>query len=273
MNKIEFSVLLAVYDQEKPEYLDLALESIWSKQTLKPTEIVIVKDGPLTKELEQVIKEFSLIAPVKTVPIAVNGGLGKALSKGVNECSYEIIARMDSDDISAPDRFKKQVPIFVEKKLDVVSSWSIFFENSLENVLATKKRPEFDSEIKILAKKRSPVNHAACILRKSTVLKAGNYRHFPLYEDYDLWVRMIMKNAVFYNVQDYVYYVRGSNEQFGRRGGLKYLLTEIKAHNNFRKYGFLNSFEFLRNILIRVLVRLFPVKIRRWIYKIIWKTT
>jgi|SRR5690554_134598 len=270
MSEIEFSVLLSVYSKEEPEYLDQALKSVWVNQTLKPNEIVIVKDGPLTQELELVIDNFAENAPVQIVSIAKNGGLGKALALGVTKCSYEIIARMDSDDISTHDRFEKQIPIFTKDKIDVLSSWSSFFEKDINNTIATKKRPEFDAEIKSFAKKRSPVCHASCILRKSAILKAGNYQHFPLYEDYDLWVRMIMTGAKFYNLQDYVYLIRTSDGQFGRRGGLKYLITEIRAQNKFRKLGFLKWNESAKNIMIRVIVRLSPNFIRKRIYKIIW---
>lgn len=270
MNSLSFSVLLSVYNKEKPAYLKEALNSIWSTQTLKPAEIVIVKDGPLTKELDVEIQSFSQIAPVKIIALEKNMGLGLALAAGIKECSNEIIARMDSDDRSYPDRFEKQIPL-MQKGYDVVSSWSIFFENSIDNIIATKQRPENDFAIKKLAKKRAPVSHASSILRKSKVLEAGNYKHLPYYEDYDLWVRMILAEAKFYNLQDYVYYVRGSQDQFGRRGGFSYLKTEIKAHWNFRRIGFLNLFEFIRNIIIRIVVRILPVNLRKDVYLFIWR--
>jgi len=269
-NNLVFTVLLSVYKREKPEYLDLALKSIWEEQTLKPAEIIIVEDGPLTKELYLVISTFKKRAPVKIIKNEKNLGLGMSLAKGIVASSHEFIARMDSDDISYPDRFEKQIPL-MENKLDIVSSWSIFFEDSIHNIIATKKRPEKHEEIVKLAKKRSPVCHASSILRRSKVLEAGNYRYYPLYEDYDLWVRMILRGSKFKNLQDYVYYVRGSHDQFGRRGGIEYLKTEIKAHWNFKKLGFLNMAEFIRNISIRIIIRSLPVRLRRVIYLLIWK--
>lgn len=269
MTTTNFSVLLSVYSKEDPVYLKQALNSIWNHQTLKPSEIIIVKDGPLTLELDKVVNLFSLLAPVKIVALKENMGLGIALSHGINACSNEFIARMDSDDISYPNRFEKQIPL-MQKGYDVVSSWSIFFENSIDNIIATKERPEHHKEIIKLAKKRSPVCHPCSIIRKSKVLEAGNYRHFLFYEDYDLWVRMIMKDAKFYNLQDYIYYVRGSQSQFGRRGGLAYFKTEVKAHWSFKKSGFLSLFEFIRNIFIRFFIRLAPTFIRRKILLLIW---
>lgn len=271
MTKIdEFSVLISVYSKEKPEYLKAALESIWFKQTLKPTEIIIVEDGPMTNELSMIIDTFQNVAPAKVVLLKENSGLGVALSHGIMSCANEIIARMDSDDISSHDRFEKQIPL-INKGYDVVSSWSLFFEDSIDNIIATKKRPENDCDIKKLAKKRSPVSHAASILRKSKVLEAGNYKHCPLYEDYDLWVRMIMNNAKFYNLQDYVYYIRSSTSQFGRRGGFKYLINELQAQWRFKYIGFINLFEFIRNCIIRIVIRLIPNNFRRKVYLILWQ--
>ena len=82
---------------------------------------------------------------------------------------------------------------------------------------------------------------------------------------------MILKNAKFHNLQDFVYWIRGATEQFGRRGGFNYLKTEIKAHYEFKKMGFLNSFEFIRNIMIRVFIRIMPIELRKKVYMLIWK--
>lgn len=267
-----FSVLLSVYNAENHKYLEAALSSIWDRQLLKPKQIVIVKDGPLTMDLDKVIYDFTLKAPVKLVELKENVGLGLALATGLKHCDFEIVARMDSDDISTSDRFSKQISK-ISEGYDLVSSWSKFFENNIENIIATKKRPEKHVDIFNLAKKRSPVCHASSVFRKSKVLESGSYRHFPYYEDYDLWVRMLLNNSKFYNLQDYVYLIRGSNSQFGRRGGLKYLITEIRAHYNFFKIGFLNFFELLRNILIRCLIRLQPIFLRRILYLFIWIIT
>lgn len=269
-NNIPFTVLLAVYNKEKPEYLDKALESIWDNQTLRPSEIIIVKDGELTESLNSIIASFIKRAPVKIIQNEKNLGLGRSLAKGVTAASFEIIARMDSDDVSFPDRFEKQLPLMIGN--DVVSSWSMFFENTTDNIIAIKKRPEYHEDIVLLAKKRSPVSHASCFLRRSKILEAGNYRHYPYYEDYDLWVRMILTGAKFYNLQDFVYWVRGSKEQIGRRGGFQYLKTELKAHREFKQSGFINEFEFLRNCIVRIVIRITPVTLRQYIYLLLWKT-
>ena len=180
-----FSVLISIYKNENPAWLSEAFDSVFA-QTVQPTEIVLVKDGPLTPELDAVIDDYAKRNPVfKFVVNETNLGLGLALQKGVLACSNEIIARMDTDDTMPVDRFEKQLAKMAEG-YDVVSCWSRIFAANMVDVVATKSRPENHADIVKLAKRRSPVCHAACFLKKSAVLNAGNYQHCNFYEDYYL---------------------------------------------------------------------------------------
>ena len=196
-----FSVLLSLYHKESPLFLRQSLTSIFT-QTLLPIEVVLVEDGPLTDELYAVIKEFTSQHPeLKVISLPTNRGLGKALNEGLKHCSYDLVARMDTDDIAKPDRFEKQLAIFLEHpEIDVVGAWIDEFEGEVSNVLSMRKVPEQHENILRFAKGRCPVNHPVVMFRKSAVLKAGGYKHFPLFEDYYLWVRMLMNGARFYNI-------------------------------------------------------------------------
>jgi glycosyltransferase involved in cell wall biosynthesis len=262
---------MSVYFKENSEYLKASLESIWNKQTLKPTEIVLVMDGPLTEELNIVIDHYKSEMPLKTVMLEKNLGQGLALSKGIEACSNEIIARMDSDDISYPTRFDRQIEKILDG-YDIVSCWSCFFENSIDNIIAIKKRPENHEEIVKLAKKRSPMLGAGSIFKKDAVLKAGNYHDFHQGEDYHLWVRMIMNGDKFYNIQEPLYYVRTSHDQIKRRGGIKYLKNELEMLFCFYKLGFYSFFDLIGNILTRSVIRVLPSTIRGIIMRKIWKS-
>ena len=124
MPRLDFSVLLSVYWKENPDWLRLSLKSIWEDQSLKPAEIVLVKDGPLTDRLEAVISQFKQSAPLKIVPLSQNQGLGRALNEGLKFCSFDLVARMDTDDISKPDRFEKQIRFISQHPdISVVGSW------------------------------------------------------------------------------------------------------------------------------------------------------
>ena len=261
-----FSVLLSVYAKEKPEYLSASLKSI-IEQTLVPNEIVLVKDGPLTQELEDIIsifqKKYSII---KVVALTHNQGLGKALNEGLKYCSYNLVARMDTDDIAKNTRFEKQIQIFTENPdIDICSSWIEEFEDTPVNILAIKKLPENHNEIIKYAKHRCPINHPAVMYKKDAVISAGGYEGFP--EDYTLWIKMIMNNAKFYNIQESLLFFRFSSDVIKRRGGWKYAIDDIKSQNYFYQLGFLSLNEFIYNIFIRCIVRLIPTSLRSLVYQ------
>ncbi len=263
-----FSVLMSVYYKEKAEYLKRSLKSILEDQVVKPNEVVIVKDGPLGDPLEKIIKLYKSEYPdiIKVIALKENVGLGEALKIGLKHCSNEIVARMDSDDISLPSRFEKQLKIINKKEVDVVGNWVLGFENDENNIKYLKKFPENHKDICSFAKKRSPTPHASSMFKKSSVLEVGGYIHFLNFEDYYLWVRLLMKDKIFYNIQEPLFKMRMDDEMFTRRGGWNYYIREVKLHYTFYQIGFINFYEFIRNASIRTIVRLVPNKLRKWIY-------
>lgn len=267
--KTDFSVLISIYQKENPLWFRDALDSVFA-QNVQPSEIVLVKDGPLTSELESVINEFVFKYPIfNIVENETNLGLGLSLQKGVLACKNEIIARMDTDDIIPPNRFEKQLAK-IEEGYDVVSCWSRLFMSDNHEVIAVKKRPEHHEDIVRLAHRRSPVCHAAAFMRKSAVVSAGNYMHKQYYEDYNLWVRMMMNGAHFYNVQEVLYDVRTTETQLKRRGGFSYLRNELKYLKEFYDMGFYTINDLLVNSSIRIVTRLMPGEVRFYFFKKIW---
>lgn len=200
---LQFSVLLSLYYKESPTALYQSLVSIF-KQTLLPDEIVLVKDGPLTNELENVLEEFLCkFSILKIVSLSQNQGLGRALNEGLKYCTYDLIARMDTDDVAKPDRFEKQLIVFERNSnIDVCSAWIDEFESDISNIISTRKVPERHWEIFHFAQSRCPVNHPVVMFKKSAIVAVGGYKHFPLFEDYYLWVRLLMNGANFYNIQE-----------------------------------------------------------------------
>lgn len=265
---MNFSVLMSLYVKEHPTYFKQSLDSIFS-QTLLPTEIVLVKDGPLTKELDEVVEEFcSRNSIIKVVSLSKNQGLGKALNKGLKHCSYDLVARMDTDDIAKPYRFEKQLKIFRENTdVDVVGSWIDEFEGDSSNVISIRKLPEKHDEIYQYAQKRNPINHPVVMFKKNAVEAASGYKHFPLFEDYYLWVRMLLNGAKFYNIQESLLYFRSSSDMFKRRGGIKYACTEAKFQWHIHKLRFISLPRTCMNIAIRFGARIVPNEVRGWIYK------
>lgn len=265
---LEFSVLMSVYKNEKAEYLKQAMDSILL-QTLMPNEIVIVKDGILTDELEQVINiylsHFSDL--IKIVSFDENRGLGLALRDGVLACSNEYIARMDTDDIAVQDRFERQFDYLNQHpEVAILGSWIKEFSEDSNNPDTVTNLPCTHEEILEFAKKRNPFRHMTVILKKSAVLNSGNYRDFLWFEDYDLWIRMLGKGYVGANLPLYLVNVRAEEDMFARRGGWKYLKQDIKFQRFLLNIQFINCIMFIFNIFARSFVRILPNKLRIYIY-------
>lgn len=261
-----FSVLLSLYYKESPAFLRQSLDSIF-RQTLLPSEVILVKDGPLTAKLDETIEEYALRYPqLKIIPLAKNGGLGKALNEGLKYCSYDLVARMDTDDISKPDRFEKQIKIFQEHpELDVVGAWIEEFEGDTSKVTSIRKLPEQPNEIYEYGKKRSPINHPCVMYRKSAVLRVGGYHKFP--EDYYLWGYMLKAGCKFYNIQESLLYFRFSRNVFRRRGGWSYAMKELALQCELLRIGYINYRRFVLNVMIRFTTRMMPNRMREIFYK------
>lgn len=267
--KFKYSVLMSVYYKEKPEWLKMSIESILN-QTVKAKEFVIVEDGPLTNELENVIDLFKnqYNDLFKIIKLEKNMGLGPALKIGVENCSCEWIARMDSDDYSQPERCEKQInKILEDKDLDIVGSCIAEFEDNTDNIISIRSLPETNEEIYKFAKRRNPFGHPSVMLRKSKVLEAGNYRTYYLCEDYDMWVRMLECNAKCYNFPEELVYMRISQDFYARRGGIKYLKSILKFKKELKSKGFYSTKDYIISAGSHIIVCLMPNFLRDFVYR------
>ena len=270
LDVIKFSVLMSVYKNEKPDYLRESLESV-VQQTVMPNEIVIVKDGLLTEELDAVINEYSENYPAffKIVAFEKNRGLGLALKDGVLVCSYEYIARMDTDDICKANRFEKQINCLKENPCTaLLGTWIKEFSKDKNNPDTITKLPCGHQEIVEFAKSRNPFRHMTVIFKKQAVLDSGNYRDFLWFEDYDLWVRVIQNGYEVANLPEFLVDVRAGNDMFARRGGWKYLKQDLRFQRFLLESKFITVFKFIENLFVRSIVRLVPNDVRVWVYKV-----
>lgn len=268
-----FSVLISVYYKEIPRYLDRALQSITDDQVLKPNEIVLVKDGPLTKELDEVIEKYQKRYPnlFKIVALEKNYGLGKALNIGLKNCTYELVARMDGDDISKPERFKKQIDIFKENPdLDILGSWiDEFIEKDGEiKIRSIRKVPETNEEIYQKLKSICAFNHPTVMYRKTKIIEVGSYSQEFALEDYYLWIRLAISGANMYNLQESLLEFRITEGTSKRRGGLKLLKSDVKFQKKLYGLDFINKRELLLNLIKYFVYRLLPNDLRGKIQKI-----
>lgn len=268
-----FSVLISVYYKEIPRYLDRALQSITDDQVLKPNEIVLVKDGPLTKELDEVIEKYQKRYPnlFKIVALEKNYGLGKALNIGLKNCTYELVARMDGDDISKPERFKKQIDIFKENPdLDILGSWiDEFIEKDGEiKIRSIRKVPKTNEEIYQKLKSICAFNHPTVMYRKTKIIEVGSYSQEFALEDYYLWIRLAISGANMYNLQESLLEFRITEGTSKRRGGLKLLKSDVKFQKKLYGLDFINKRELLLNLIKYFVYRLLPNDLRGKIQKI-----
>jgi glycosyltransferase involved in cell wall biosynthesis len=268
MNFPPYSVLMSVYYKEKPEWLKVAIESMLN-QTIKPAEFVLVKDGKLTDELERVIENIVLINAnlFKIVALETNVGLGLALQRGILECSNEFIARMDSDDYSMPNRIERQFLEFEkDDNLLVCGSFENEFIEKPEKIISIHKVPENCEEIYSFMHKRNALLHPTLMYKKSSVIKCGNYANYPFFEDYELFIRMVMQNYKMYNIQEALYCIRIPEDYYKRRGGLRYLRLSFLFMAEYVKKRFFTRKDFIVSFGPRVVFCILPNIIRKILY-------
>ncbi len=265
----KYTVLMSVYSQEKPEYLSLSIQSMLD-QTVKPDEFIIVKDGPLTEELDTVIAGFvrNNTGLFNIISNEKNLGLGLALAKGIEASKNELIARMDSDDYAVKDRCEKQIIEFEkDADLEMVGSYEAEFIDDIHRVISIHKVPQSHDEIVEFMRRRCAILHPTVMYKKSAVIRSGNYHSVILYEDYDLFARMILEHKVkSYNIQEPLYYIRTSEDFFKRRGGLKYAKTVLGFKWNMLKKGYMSLTDFCISGFGQALVCVLPNSVRREFY-------
>ena len=268
---MEFSVCTSVYRNDKPEFVRVALNSMLVNQSVKPSEIVLVQDGPVPNSLSSLLYEYENEYPevMHIIRLEKNGGLGNALKLGVENAKYDICARMDSDDICLPDRFEKQLAYLeAHPECDIVGGQMTEFIDTPENIVGRRDVPLSNDDIYEYMKSRCALNHVTVMFRKETVLKAGNYQDWFWNEDYYLWVRMMMNKSVFANIPDVAVNVRSGADQYARRGGKKYFDSEIGIKKLMLKNGMITKTQFAVNYVQRFIIQLMlPNSVRGWVFR------
>lgn len=269
MSKLKFSVIMSIYKNDNPEYLQVALDSI-IHQTQVPDEIVLIADGPVPQSLIDVVeKTKARFADLHAYYQDKNRGLGGALRIAVEKAQYDYLARMDSDDISLPDRFEKQMRCFEEDhELAVVGGMITEFVDSPEHVVSKRILPLDDRGIKRFMQSRCGVNHVTVVMKKSELLRAGNYQQDFKQEDYFLWARMIEAGCKFRNIPDIVVNVRSGRDQFARRGGMGYYKDVLALNRWMWQHGLISLPKMIYNDMVRGTVQfLLPNSVRTWVYQ------
>jgi glycosyltransferase involved in cell wall biosynthesis len=262
------SLLLPVWRRDRPEFLTAAFRSTVDEQTRRPDQVVVVRDGPVGRDLEVALKELVAASPVPTdvVELERNVGLGPALDAGLAACRHDVVARMDADDISLPHRFAVQLPL-VEAGADLVGAGLLEFGAGADDVVGRRIPPTDPADILARSRFADPFNHPTVVYRRELVQAVGGYGDFALMEDYLLWAKMILAGARVANVAEprVLYRVRAG--AYRRRGGLAQLRTELGLQRRLRALGFTTRAQCARNVAVRGGYRLVPEALRRVAYR------
>jgi len=258
---------MCVYAKEYHLYLSQCLDSVLNQSVL-PDEFVIVKDGPLTADLERVLGDFRFPNALKVIALPESVTQGPARAHGLNAASHEWVAIMDSDDICRPDRFEKQCKMIKsDPELGLIGGQIAEFLDDPEYVIASRAVPASHKEIVSFAKKRNPFNQMTVMLKRTLALEAGNYTYFPWFEDYDLWARMIKSGALCANHPDVLVNARVGSGMYSRRRGTSYIRSEWQMQRQLLKLGLIGILRFAINVALRIPIRLLPEKHLAKIYK------
>ena len=263
-----YSVLMAVYGKEKPEFFRQSIESMLA-QTLPFSDFVLVCDGALSHELNEVISwaQEEMGEKLQIIRLKENKGLGKALRTGVPRCRCSVIARMDSDDISRPDRCERQFRIIERDGYDLVSGTLQEFVREPGDMDRLRVLPRTSEEILQYAKKRNPFNHPCVMFRKESVLRVGSYQDFPGFEDYYLWARMLLLGVEARNLPDTLLYMRAGTGMYKRRGGWKYVKSMLHFRLFLWKSGLSSFLDFVVCAGGQMMICLIPNRLRELFYK------
>lgn len=265
---MSFSLLMSIYHGTDAVELDHCFASI-DLQSLQPQEIVIVFDGQVEESVEACVDGLAVSRCVKTVKYSRNRGLGAALRDGLNQCSTDIVARMDTDDVCLPDRFEKQYA-YLQRHPEISLVGGLLRERYVygsEDITVERKLPIMPDKLTRFAKYRNPVNHPTVMFRKNDVQDAGSFIPFPLLEDYYLWVRMLVHGFRLANLPEVLVEARADSAYFARRGGAAYLRQEILLARCFKELGFHNWWNTVWFVVSRAPYRLMPGLIRKWMYE------
>lgn len=260
----KYSVLMSLYKKEKPEYLRIALDSML-KQTIEPDEIVLVEDGPLTDELYEVLSDYPMLHRIRNEK---NLGLGLALNVGLKQCRNELVARMDTDDCSKPNRCEKQLARFLEKPyLAIVGSHIDEFSGEVSNVISQRIVPTTSEDIYKFSKKRSAFNHPAVMYSKTAVLENNGYSDLKRNQDVDLFGRMQFEGYKAENIDEALLLFRSSDELAKRRKSWQNTWSYIATIRKFWKMGYSSFSDYAIVAIAQTGMYLMPVKMQNYIYK------
>ncbi|MEJ6489802.1 glycosyltransferase [Leucobacter sp. USCH14] len=268
MPTADFSLLLPVYAGDDAAFVRAAFESSVGGQTLSPAEAVIVQDGPvpaaLADALERLVEESPI--PVQLVRLPENRGLAEALNRGLDAVTHPVVARMDADDVSVPERFARQWEL-IEAGFDLVGTGMAEFESDPDRPVSVRTPPVGAARIREHARTHNPFNHPTMMYRVDALDRVGRYESFGKMEDYWLGVRLIDSGARVENIAEPLLRYRVGSGSFARRGGWREARTEWRLQRELLRIGFVTLPQYARNVVMKGVYRLLPAGVKRVLFR------
>lgn len=264
-----YSVSMSVYAGEKPENLAASLESMLT-QTLPCTELILVCDGELTPALDEVTAEYSrrFEGRMRVLRSSRNVGVGACANAALRAARTDIIVKMDSDDISLPERCEKQVRLLAERPgLDMCGAFLEEFDDVTNEKTAVKSTPVYSADVKAYARRRNPFNNPTFAYRRSAALAAGGYSQKGRCEDYDFVVKMLMNGSEGENIPEVLLRYRVTKGNLQRRRNLANTKGFIAVrYKNYRR-GFSSLADFLIPCAAQIMLFFMPPGLTGLFYK------
>lgn len=230
---MRISVIMSTYYKEKPEYIDEALRSIWTTQIRRPDEIILVEDGTLPAELEKVITEWEQTIGSAFVVLrnTHNRGLANALNDAIATSTGDLLARMDSDDISTPERFLLQEQYMIQHPDVDILGGSLREFNDFNTLDIVRSYPLTMDKVEKSIHRMSPLAHPTVMFRRHFFDSGIRYTdQYPLCEDITLWFDAVHTHRIINNIPDIILHFRRTNTTMSRR-------SRVKAWNEFKAYN------------------------------------
>lgn len=262
---VAFSAVMSVYAGDKAEQFAAAVDSLLN-QTILADEIILVRDGPVSKDLQNEIDKFKTDQTFKIIELADNAGSAHARQVGINASKTQIIALMDADDICVNNRFEVQLETMKRTDADVVGGVIEEFDHSVGDLKRRRVMPLDHDEIVRLSMWRNPINNVTLMFKKSVFQQSGGYSDVRLSEDWDFILKVLASGFRVQNLPDTLVHVRSGNSMLARRRRMVQVIAEIKLFWRMYNNGRMSLWHLIANTFVRLVVRILPVSFTRMLY-------
>jgi glycosyltransferase involved in cell wall biosynthesis len=268
-----YSILTTLYKNDSPEFLKQSIDSMLA-QTVLTNDYVIVADGPLTEELDEVLVGYENTHNFfNIVRLSENGGLGVALREGLKYCKNDLVARLDADDLSMPTRCEKQLALFdSDPDLVIVGSDMYEFDSNPDEITDLKHMPSSPEQIYKYGKRRNAFNHSSVMYRKSVIEEHGSYSTMRRSQDIELFSKILYAGCKCRNINEPLIKFRCGDTRVKRKKKWSNVKSDLRIFKNNYKMGYAGFGDYLYVVITQIGFFILPTKLAGYLYKKLFRT-